>query len=496
MPLADVLAVVPPGSPEDVLIRQVDFTRLPRHIAIIMDGNGRWAESRRLPRVEGHRAGIDAVRDSVETSARLGVSVLTLYAFSVENWKRPDTEISALMGLLKHYLRAELKSLLKNNIRFKVIGQPERLSPDIREELSRAETRTASNTGMQFNIALPTAAAPKLWMPRGARSRAASVPTRSTKQRSHHSFIRPASQTPISSFERAAKCGSAISCSGRSRTRKFGSPRHCGRIFARRICSKRSSTIKNAIAATVPSPPNRSPRRRADDRVSISRLISAAVLVVGVGGTLIWLPPWATLALAAVAAAAGGVELSRLARPMGATVSPAFTALAAAAFCALLSTKPPAEALHRDLIVALLIGVTIGAGLITLASTTPGPGTYVSIAVLLLAPLYVGLPLGTMAWMREAKGAPTLIWLIGVVSLSDTAQYYAGTLWGRRKLAPIVSPAKPLKRDRRVHRRADCRRADRTLGDARTRDGRDGRAGCRPHAVRHGGRSVRVVAQA
>jgi phosphatidate cytidylyltransferase len=178
--------------------------------------------------------------------------------------------------------------------------------------------------------------------------------------------------------------------------------------------------------------------------VSISRLISAAVLVVAVGGTLIWLPPWATLALAAVAAAAGGVELSRLARPMGASVSPAFTALAAAAFCVLLSTKPPAEALHRDLIVALLIGVTIAAGLITLASATPGPGTYVSIAVLLLAPLYVGLPLGTMAWMREAKGAPTLIWLIGVVSLSDTAQYYAGTLWGRRKLAPIVSPGKTV----------------------------------------------------
>src|SRR5262245_36721938 len=113
MALADVLAVVPSGSPEDALVRRVDFGRLPRHIAIIMDGNGRWAEARNLPRVEGHRAGIDAVRDSVETSARLGVSVLTLYAFSVENWKRPDNEISALMGLLKHYLRAELKSLLK-----------------------------------------------------------------------------------------------------------------------------------------------------------------------------------------------------------------------------------------------------------------------------------------------------------------------------------------------------------------------------------------------
>ena len=154
MALADVLAVVPPGSPEDALIRRVDFGRLPRHIAIIMDGNGRWAASRSLPRVEGHRAGIDAVRDSVETSARLGISVLTLYAFSVENWKRPDTEISALMGLLKHYLRAELKSLLKNNIRFKVIGQPDRLSKDIRQELESAEARTASNTGMQFNIAL------------------------------------------------------------------------------------------------------------------------------------------------------------------------------------------------------------------------------------------------------------------------------------------------------------------------------------------------------
>jgi len=154
MSLADVLAAVPPGSPEAELARRIDFARLPRHIAIIMDGNGRWAESRGLPRVEGHRSGIDSVRDTVETSARLGISVLTLYAFSVENWKRPDTEISALMGLLKHYLRAELKSLLKNNIRFRVIGQPERLSPDIREELRAAEARTAGNSGMQFNIAL------------------------------------------------------------------------------------------------------------------------------------------------------------------------------------------------------------------------------------------------------------------------------------------------------------------------------------------------------
>src|SRR5215468_8749610 len=133
---------------------QIGDFAVPRHVAIIMDGNGRWAAARHMPRVEGHRAGIDAVRDTVETSARLGLQVLTLYAFSVENWKRPDTEITALMGLLKHYLRLELKTLLKNNIRFHVIGQPDRLQADIRRELEAAEERTSTNTGMHFNIAL------------------------------------------------------------------------------------------------------------------------------------------------------------------------------------------------------------------------------------------------------------------------------------------------------------------------------------------------------
>jgi undecaprenyl diphosphate synthase len=154
MALVDVLASVPSGSPEAAIAQSLDFSRLPKHVAVIMDGNGRWAAERHLPRVEGHRAGIESVRDTVETSARLGLSVLTLYAFSVENWKRPVPEVTALMGLLRHYLRAELKTLLKNNIRFKVIGQIDRLSPEVREELEAAEVRTAVNTGMVFNIAL------------------------------------------------------------------------------------------------------------------------------------------------------------------------------------------------------------------------------------------------------------------------------------------------------------------------------------------------------
>jgi undecaprenyl diphosphate synthase len=154
MTVEDLVAWLPPGSPEEAVARQIDFTRLPAHVAIIMDGNGRWAGQRRLPRVEGHRAGIESVRSVVETSARLGIGVLTLYAFSVENWKRPRTEINTLMMLLKRYVRLELQTLLKNNIRFRVIGRPDELRGDVQEELQSAMARTAGNTGMQFNIAL------------------------------------------------------------------------------------------------------------------------------------------------------------------------------------------------------------------------------------------------------------------------------------------------------------------------------------------------------
>jgi undecaprenyl diphosphate synthase len=154
MSLEQLLAWTPPGSPDETLARQVNFEQLPAHIAVIMDGNGRWAAQRHLPRVEGHRAGIESVRDVVETSARLGIGVLTLYAFSVENWKRPWTEVNTLMTLLKRYLRLELATLLEHNIRFRVIGRQDELAPDVRDELEIGINRTASNTGMLFNIAL------------------------------------------------------------------------------------------------------------------------------------------------------------------------------------------------------------------------------------------------------------------------------------------------------------------------------------------------------
>jgi undecaprenyl diphosphate synthase len=154
MSLEQLLAWIPPGSPDEALARTLNFDQLPAHVAIIMDGNGRWAAERHLPRVEGHRAGIDSVRDVVESSARLGIGVLTLYAFSIENWKRPRTEVSTLMLLLKRYLRSELNTLLKNNIRFRVIGRQDELASDVQAELAMAIDRTSANTGMLFNIAL------------------------------------------------------------------------------------------------------------------------------------------------------------------------------------------------------------------------------------------------------------------------------------------------------------------------------------------------------
>jgi undecaprenyl diphosphate synthase len=137
----------------DLLI-QIDPERMPRHVAIIMDGNGRWAAQRSLPRVMGHRAGADAVRKTVETAARLGLECLTLYAFSTENWKRPRFEIRALMDLLTEYLRKELHSLKENNIRFRMLGRSEEMHISVLEQIRKAELSTFQNTGLQLNIAL------------------------------------------------------------------------------------------------------------------------------------------------------------------------------------------------------------------------------------------------------------------------------------------------------------------------------------------------------
>ncbi len=146
--------ILKPEEKDWGLARMLDPGRLPRHIAIIMDGNGRWASRRNLPRVAGHKAGIEAVRSTVETCARLGIDVLTLYAFSTENWKRPRSEVETLWELLHTYIRKELPTLMENNIRMRPIGRLRQLPDQVREDLESAMNETSANTGLLVNLAI------------------------------------------------------------------------------------------------------------------------------------------------------------------------------------------------------------------------------------------------------------------------------------------------------------------------------------------------------
>ena len=131
-----------------------DTASIPSHVAIIMDGNGRWAKKRMLNRVQGHRKGAETVRTIVECCREIGISILTLYAFSTENWQRPKMEVAALMSLLAKFLKSEQKNMLDNNIRLNAIGQIERLPEHVRQALHEAMTLTKNNEGMLFNLAL------------------------------------------------------------------------------------------------------------------------------------------------------------------------------------------------------------------------------------------------------------------------------------------------------------------------------------------------------
>ena len=152
--LSDFTAVIQKGTREESLLAAVAWDRLPRHVAIIMDGNGRWAAQRGQPRISGHRAGVEAVRAAVDTGARLGLNALTLYAFSTENWTRPRYEVEALMRMLRRYLRLELDEIDRQDIKFQTIGRIGALPENVRKEIQRATEQTARNKGMILSVAL------------------------------------------------------------------------------------------------------------------------------------------------------------------------------------------------------------------------------------------------------------------------------------------------------------------------------------------------------
>ncbi len=144
----------PNNREEANLLDKLDLKQLPRHLAVIMDGNGRWAQRRHLPRVAGHRAGVKAAREIIETSARLKLACLTLYAFSLENWRRPQAEVDFLMRLLREYLKRELPAIHKNNIRLLIIGRSEQLPEGVRKDIEAGMRLTSKNTGMKLVVAL------------------------------------------------------------------------------------------------------------------------------------------------------------------------------------------------------------------------------------------------------------------------------------------------------------------------------------------------------
>jgi undecaprenyl diphosphate synthase len=148
------VGIVKPNSAEARLLAALDLARMPRHIAVIMDGNGRWAKQRGKPRIFGHRAGAESVRAIIDTCRRLEIKAVTLYAFSTENWKRPRTEIKGLMQMLKRYIRSELKEVHEHKIRFRAIGNVHGLSEDVQREVSLAEQTTRDNDGMVMSVAL------------------------------------------------------------------------------------------------------------------------------------------------------------------------------------------------------------------------------------------------------------------------------------------------------------------------------------------------------
>ena len=361
-----------------------DPTPGPNHVAIIMDGNGRWAKARGLPRVAGHRRGADAVRRVVRGAGELGIPVLTLFAFSTENWTRPADEVSDLMGLLRHYLRNELDELHKNGARLRVIGNREGLAPDIIRDISGAENMTRSNSRIDVNICINYGARAEILQAVRSLARqvaAGELPVDRIDENLFENELLTAGVPDPDLLIRTSGEQRISNCSGSAPTPSWCSSTRCGRISARNIWNRRSPSsvgVSGVMAASAADAPVGRPERY---RGLLLRIGSAAIL----GPLLlaaIWFGfPWIDL-VAALAAPLMVSEWIRLTRGR-----PVIRALAV--FYALAA------------VVALL-------------------------------------------WLRHqpALGRETIIWIVLCIWATDTGAYVVGRAAGGGKLAPRISPSK------------------------------------------------------
>jgi hypothetical protein len=236
-----------PFTAEQVLALGLRADRLPRHVAIIMDGNGRWAQSRGLPRIEGHRRGVSTVRTIVEQCSRLGLEQLTLYCFSSENWKRPPLELKLLMQLLEQYLIEERAEIIRQNLQFAVIGRRQGLGDGVLSEIARTCV-WPSTTAAGANLSMPPAPLPTKSLPVDSNQK------RSPKRSMPAICTRPACLTRIWSFGPLARCGSVITCSGRSVMPNFGSPNAAGPNLASKICTRHFKILLPETVVSVAYP--------------------------------------------------------------------------------------------------------------------------------------------------------------------------------------------------------------------------------------------------
>ena len=254
-------ATIPAGldRKQAELYHKLDPSRLPKHIAIIMDGNGRWARRRHMPRVAGHREGVAAVRLTVRTAAQIGISALTLYAFSEENWKkRPKTEVDFLMRLLARFLKLEVPELNKNNIRLDYIGRIHELPESVQERMEESREMTSHNTGMLLTLALNYSARSEIVdafrsIASAAARNGGIDHMRSTKIPSRNISTRATYRIPISSSAPAVKCGLATSSCGNSLMPRSMSCLRSGPTSMACICSIALRSIRSVSAATAAS---------------------------------------------------------------------------------------------------------------------------------------------------------------------------------------------------------------------------------------------------
>lgn len=227
---------------------EVDRSRLPRHIAVIMDGNGRWAKKRGLPRTAGHKVGAEVFRDIATYCKELGVEYLTVYAFSTENWKRPADEVSTIMGLLEQYLHEAIDTMEKDHIRLRFFGDMSALSPELQAMAHRTDDISAHYDGFQANICLNYGGRAELLR---ARSAARSGVWTGRRRISPPTCTPPVSPTRSWSYDPAGRCGFPTSCCGSARTASCISATRCGRILPGRNWIRPLSTISGGTGGSA-----------------------------------------------------------------------------------------------------------------------------------------------------------------------------------------------------------------------------------------------------